>query len=188
MEIPLNEVIYTDNCLLRFVSEQDIQYVWSACRYEGFNAGMIWDPPECMDDLLLEYQKNLQSWQEGSAYNWAIENDVSGDFLGRIEIRKNITANEWTLGFWIHPLHQRNGYATESAKAVLGFGFSRLKAQTIVADHAVWNTPSKIVLERIGMSFVDQNPCGFEKHGACVSTAEYEITQQQWLSLGNKNS
>ena len=94
MEIPLNEVIYTDNCLLRFVSEQDIQYVWSACRYEGFNDGMIWDPPNSMDDLLSEYQKNLHNWQKGSAFNWAIENDISNDFLDRIELRKNIIPNE----------------------------------------------------------------------------------------------
>jgi len=179
MEIPLNEVLYSDNCLLRFVSEQDI-YVWSACRYEGFNDGMVWDPPERMEDLLIEYQQNLKNWQQGSAYNWAIEHDVNSDFLGRIEIRKNIIPKEWTLGFWIHPEHQRLGYASECAKIVLDYGFSRLKAETITADHAVWNIPSKTVLERIGMTLVGHNPCGFEKRGACVATAEYEITRQQW--------
>ncbi len=183
MEIPLNDVIYTDNCLLRLVSEQDIQYVWSACRYQGFNDGMVWDPPESMNDLLTEYQNNVQKWQSGSAFNWAIESDDSGDFLGRIEIRKNILAGEWTLGFWIHPIHQKKGYATESAKAVLSFGFVRLKAELIMADHAIWNTSSKKVLEKIGLTLVGQNPCGFEKRGTCVATAEYEITQEQWLAL-----
>ena len=53
----------------------------------------------------------------------------------------------WTLAaaYW------RQGYATEAARAALEDGFSRLGLQEIVAFTATINTPSRGVMQRLGM-------------------------------------
>ncbi len=53
----------------------------------------------------------------------------------------------WTLAapFW------RRGYAVEAARAAIDDGFSRLGLREIVAYTAAVNTPSRGVMERLGM-------------------------------------
>ena len=54
----------------------------------------------------------------------------------------------WTLGqaYW------RRGYAAEAAAAVIQDGFTRLDLPEIVAFTAVINTPSRGVMEKLGMT------------------------------------
>ena len=135
---------------------------------------MAWDPPTDIAELEEPLRRCWNTWAEGSAYNWAIESRRSGEFIGRIEIRRELNADEWSLGFWVHPSQQGQGYVTESAAAVLGFGFAQLRAKLITAAHATWNHASGKVLERIGMTRVQTNPKGFKKQGAWVEEFEYE--------------
>lgn len=44
------------------------------------------------------------------------------------------------------------GYATEAARALIGFGFGRLALQEIVAFTAATNERSRAVMERLGMT------------------------------------
>lgn len=175
MLIDQNEEIITKRCRMRFPSETDIPHVWSATRYAGFNDGMLWDPPVDIDELHEPLQRNRQNWDEGTAFTWTIESKESCEFIGRVSIRREDGTDEWSIGFWIHPLMQGNGYATEVAQAVVEFGFSRLDTSLITAAHATWNEASGKVLERVGMTRVRKNPRGFKKRGKWVEEFEYEI-------------
>ena len=176
--------INTERCILRCVSEQDIPYVFSATRFLGFNDGMLWEPPQSIEELHEPLQRNLQAWESGLAYTFTIECSNTGTFLGRISIRKhNEVDNAWNLGFWTHPEHQRQGYMTEAAKTILDFGFTVLQANHIQAYHALWNTGSEKVLKRIGMKFVRYIPQGFEKHGKWVEENLFAIEIKDWKAL-----
>lgn len=48
----------------------------------------------------------------------------------------------WNIEFWTHPEHQRKGYMTEAAVAIVEIGFSVLGADRIQGYHALWNTGS----------------------------------------------
>ena len=55
------------------------------------------------------------------------------------------------LGYWIGVPYWGQGFATEAARAVVGYGFEMLGLNRIYAHHMTRNPSSGRVLERIGM-------------------------------------
>ncbi len=177
--IPPDTTILSDRLRLRRFSKSDIPFVFSASRYQGFCAGMRWHPPQTEDELLEPFLANEQAWQSGAAYTFTIESRTTTEPLGRIVIRRQEDAI-WDLGFWTHPLHQRQGYMTEAVVASLGFGFVQLGASEIQAAHATWNAASRRVLDRAGLHFIRRIPEGFQKNGEWVEEDLLSITRRQW--------
>jgi [ribosomal protein S5]-alanine N-acetyltransferase len=89
MKIPRTYRINTKRCILKCISEQDIPYVFSATRFEEFNDGMVWEPPQAIEELKEPLKKSLQAWDAGLAYTFTIECANTTAFLGRISIRKD---------------------------------------------------------------------------------------------------
>ncbi len=172
------ERIETARCRLRYPDASDLPHIWSAARTPGFNDGLRWAPPSSRDEIADALRRAQAAWATGEEYGWAIERRESGAFLGWISIRRTPQDRVWSIGFWVHPTRQGEGYATECAARVLRFGFSRLGAEAITAAHATWNTASGRVLQRIGMTLTGTNPKGFEKNGAWVEEYEYEMRRE----------
>ena len=61
------------------------------------------------------------------------------------------------LFYAIAPAHQRQGYATEAAKALITYAFGELKLRRIVATTTYANTASIGVMHKVGMRTV-KNP------------------------------
>ncbi len=181
--IPKDFTIKTAKCLLRCASEDDIPHIFSATRVVGFNDGILWEAPTSIDELYKPLQDNLIAWKAGTAFVFTITILPSKLFIGRIGIRKSEQINVWDIGFWTHPDHQRQGYMTESAQAVMQFGFDRLEAIRIEAAHALWNKGSQRVLEKIGMKFITHIPQGFQKNGQWIEENKMGITKEEWLFL-----
>lgn len=140
---------------------------------------MLWDPPTTEEELLVPYEKNLSAWDQGTAYTFTITLKDAATRVGRIVIRTE-EADIWELGFWTHPDHQGRGYMTEAAAAMLRFGFEELSASQIEAGHATWNAASRRVLEKIGLSFVQHVPQGFQKDGHWVAEDLYALSAVEW--------
>ncbi|MCX6971802.1 MAG: GNAT family protein [Verrucomicrobia bacterium] len=177
--ISADTTIITDRLRLRRFARSDISFVFSASRYEGFCDGMRWSPPQTEDELLAPCEANAQAWQSGNAYTFTIENRSTEEPLGRIVIRFQ-TGSLWDLGFWIHPLHQQQGYMTEATLAVIEYGFLQLRASEIQAAHATWNIASRRVLEKAGLHFIKRIPEGFQKNGQWMEEDLFSITREQW--------
>ena len=175
MKIPTDEIITTKRCRLRYPTRADFPHIWSASRVPGFNDGMMWDPPSTREELEVPLKNSQESWEKGTAFSWTAETKGKGEFIGRIAIRTTDHPQEWSLGYWTHPTLQKRGYATELAAAVLDFGFTRLCATRIIAEHATWNDASGKVLRRVGMTTTGVNPKGFKKKGSWVEEYMYEI-------------
>lgn len=173
--IPIKTVLQTERLKLRVVSHSDIDLVWSASRTPGFNDGMVWDPPPNKEALISITENNLIAWEEGTSFTFTIVLTEANIPIGRTSIRGDGDPDVWNIGFWIHPDYWRNGYATEAARAVIAFGFEELAASKITTAHAVFNTPSKRVIEKLGFRFTGENPCGFIKQGKPVHEYEYAI-------------
>jgi RimJ/RimL family protein N-acetyltransferase len=60
--------------------------------------------------------------------------------------------------FWaIDPDHQRNGYATEAAQALIDFAFQQLRVKRLIATTEYDNAASIGVMRKLGMT-IAQNP------------------------------
>ena len=182
MRFPREFTLETVRCHLRHVSEADLPHVFSASRVAGFNDGMIWDPPKDEAELLVPYRDAVQRWADDAAYLFTIEERSAGRFIGRIVIRRVTEPEVWNIGFWTHPHEQGQGYMSEAARRIVQFGFEDLRAVRIEARHAVWNKPSERVLQRVGMTFREHSPLGFQKRGQWVAENRLAITREEWQS------
>jgi len=86
-------------------------------------------------------------------YTFAIENKLDTQFMGLFGLKlgseKYKRAEIW---YKIHSDFWKKGYATESLKAIINFGFETLKLHRIQAGCAVENIGSIKVLEKAGMT------------------------------------
>jgi RimJ/RimL family protein N-acetyltransferase len=87
---------------------------------------------------------------------WALEITNVVPFAGFVGLSVPSFVAHFTpcveIGWRIDAKHWGHGYATESARAVLAFGFERLLLREIVSFTVLDNLRSRRVMEKIGMS------------------------------------
>ena len=166
---------------LRFPSQEDIPHVFSATRVEGFNDGMLWDPPEKMEEIEGSLARNHVAWDEGRGFSFTIDDKSTNAFVGRIGIRKTKISKVWNIGFWTHPQHQGKGVMKEVVGRILHFAFTELQAIRVEADYATWNIASEKVLTSNGFQFVKFIENAFQKNGQWVDENAMAIDKAQWL-------
>lgn len=93
---------------------------------------------------------------------WAVIHKDSQEFLGWCGLKYTIDLDEYDIGFRFFKKHWNKGYATESAKASLEFGFTTFKMKTIVGRAMHENIGSIKVLKKIGLEYWKENECGGE--------------------------
>lgn len=180
MNVPKTIILESERCRLRFITKSDIPHIFSATRFEGFNDGMLWEPPTKEVELVDAFERNVQAWEQHRAYTFTIELKQTDEFIGRIATRAQSDENVWDIGFWTHPEHQGNGYMTEATRRMSAFCFRNLHASRIVACHALWNKASEAVLKKNGFTFVSHQPQGFLKRGHWVEENVLEMTADRW--------
>jgi len=155
--------IITDRLKLRAGSIEDVDLVWSASRFSGFNDWMTWDAPESRSELEEIARRNDREWAAGTSYTFTIELLGACQGIGRLGVRRVDDSDTWNIGYWVHPDYWGNGYATEAAKAILEFLESDLSAGKVTTAHAIANVASQRVIEKLGFVRTGTNPCGFNK-------------------------
>ena len=68
-----------------------------------------------------------------------------------------LNSTEFGLFYAISPAHQRRGYATEAAQAMVDYAFRHLRLRRVVATTTVDNTASISVMRKLGMR-IEKNP------------------------------
>ena len=186
MKFPKTYTMESERCRYRLPNEADFPFIESACKYQGFNDGMLWEPPKCEADFTEPLKRSIESWEQDKAYVFTIEDKVSGQFLGRIGIR-HVENTIWDFGYFTHPESQGKGYMTEAVGRMLKWTFEELEGTRVEACYATWNVASKIVMERNGFKFIEHLEKGFQKHGKWVAEDKMAITKEQWLSENPDN-
>jgi ribosomal-protein-alanine N-acetyltransferase len=91
-------------------------------------------------------------WARGKFVVFAMELKDGGQLAGTVGLRDiDAEHSQAELGFWAALECWGQGYATEAARAVVGFGFQQLGLNRIYAHHMVRNPASGRVLAKIGM-------------------------------------
>jgi RimJ/RimL family protein N-acetyltransferase len=75
------------------------------------------------------------------------------ELIGHISLNiRNLVNKEAELGYTIRRDHWHQGFATEAARAVLGFSFTELGLHRIIANTSPHNIASQKVLEKLGFT------------------------------------
>jgi [ribosomal protein S5]-alanine N-acetyltransferase len=91
---------------------------------------------------------------------WAVIEKATGDFVGwsGLKLIKETTnghINYYDLGYRLLKKHWEKGYATESAKATVEYGFNTLCLPVIYAMADVQNMASRNVLLKTGLQYIE---------------------------------
>lgn len=84
------------------------------------------------------------------------------------------------LGYWIHPDHQGEGYATEAAQLIITHGFDELRLHRISATIIADNAASKRVVEKLGFVHEGTKRDDAFLDGKYVDREVYAILREEW--------
>jgi RimJ/RimL family protein N-acetyltransferase len=92
---------------------------------------------------------------------WALELQDSGEFLGCVGLNEPSFEAHFTpcmeVLWRLLPRHWGCGYATEAARACVGFAFRELGRDEVVAFTVPANARSRAVMERLGMTHEERD-------------------------------
>ena len=121
--IPLDFTITTERLRIKAAEVSEVDFVWSATRFECFNNGLAWDTPKDKSELVDAAVRDQKQWEKGQAFTFTSELLEIGNPVGRTGTMRIGSSSEWSFGFWVHPDYWGNGYAPEMGSAVLEFIF-----------------------------------------------------------------
>lgn len=122
---------------------------------------------------------------------WAVCLKENGKLIGNIFFKQQEPKEflTWEIGYVFNPQYYGKGYATESCKKILSYGFEQLHARRIIAKCNPENTPSWRLLERLHMrreGHLKKNIYfKFDKQGnpIWIDTYEYAILSEEWFNM-----
>jgi RimJ/RimL family protein N-acetyltransferase len=179
------DVISTKRLILRDFVEED----WKSVHDYSSNLDVVryvdWGP-NTEEESKAFIQKALANQKESPRKNFtlAIVFKTTNTILGGCGIYVvNPPNNEGYLGYVLNCNFWGQGYATETAQALLTFGFTQLKLHRIFATCDLENKASADVLEKIGM----KNEGHFHEHkwknGKWHDTLLFAILDHEWMKL-----
>ena len=146
-------IIETERCYLREFSVSDAQHFYDlnadeeVIKYTGDKAF----------STIAEAKSFLQNYHQYELYGygrWAVIEKSNNEFLGWCGLKYSPDLEEVDLGFRFFRKYWNQGFATETAKACVDYGFNQLQLTKIVGRAMERNIGSVKVLEKTGMTFV----------------------------------
>jgi len=148
------KILETDRLILRRLERADAEFVFTLVndpawlRYIGDRG--VRTLADAVDYIL---QGPVQSYERYGFGLYLTELRASGVPIGICGLLKRETLPDVDLGFALLPQFWGNGYAHESAAAVLAWGKNTFQLERIVAITSPENHPSIKVLEKLDFKF-----------------------------------
>jgi RimJ/RimL family protein N-acetyltransferase len=92
-------------------------------------------------------------FEQGALVNFAIVRRTNNVLLGAIGLRLNPPDGNAELGYWIGKPYWNHGYCTETAQAVVGYGFEGLGLHRIHTSYLTRNPAAGRVMQKLGMTY-----------------------------------
>ncbi len=115
-------------------------------------------------------------YQANGIGRWAVIEKDTGQFIGWSGLKLitepiNGRTNYYDLGYRFIRMYWGRGFASESAKAAVDYGFNTLHLKEICGMAEAGNLASQHVLEKVGLHY--------------VNTFDYEGHQMRWYKMEN---
>ncbi|KAA3660321.1 MAG: N-acetyltransferase [Calditrichaeota bacterium] len=103
-----------------------------------------------------------------------------GNLVGAIGMRTDKVHENAEIGYWVGVDFWNKGFATEAARAVVEFAFSKMELNRIFAHFMVHNPASGKVMKKLGMQFDGIMREHVKKNGEFVDLHLYSILRKEW--------
>lgn len=147
------KIIETDRLYLRELTIDDAEHMYhlnSDTEVLKFTGDIPFESAESAKIFL----KNYDHYKKYGLGRWAVIQKNNQEFLGWCGLKYTAEVNEYDVGFRFFKKQWNKGFATESGKACINFGFQKLKLKVILGRAKKENKNSIRVLEKIGLTYV----------------------------------
>ena len=140
-------MIQTPRLIIRPFQEQDCDSLFEYLSDPGIYK---YEPSE---PITLDEARKLTLERSRSMIFWAVELRDTQKMVGHLYFQQTEPQEflTWELGYIFNPRYQNKGYATESAAALIRYGFDHWGIHRVMAHCNPENIASWRVLEKIGM-------------------------------------
>ncbi|MFD2943002.1 GNAT family N-acetyltransferase [Flavobacterium notoginsengisoli] len=148
----MKEILQTNRLILRELTIEDSGFLYelnlnpNVIRYTGDRKF------DSIEDAKF-FLENYNDYKLNGYGRWAVIDKTTKDFLGWCGLKYDKERNETDIGFRFFEQYWNKGYATESAKACLQYGFEKLKLEIIIGRVRTENIASIKVLEKLGLIY-----------------------------------
>lgn len=146
--------LHTERLLLRRLKVSDYADMHEYSKQSRVTKYLLWkEHPDAR--YTRDYISFIQTqYRAGQFYDWAIVEKASGKMIGTVGFASlDFDNNSAEIGYVINPDFWYRGYATESVKRIIDFGFDILNLHRIEARYIAGNEISRHVMEKCGMVF-----------------------------------
>lgn len=177
------ELIETERIILRPFRYEDsdamLKYWIADERVQSMYAEPVYTTKEAVKELLEKY---ISSYEKRDYYRWAIILKENNECIGQIAFFLVDSKNHFAeIEYCIGSAFQCRGLATEAAKAVIHFGFHKMKLHKIQICHKSTNIPSRRVIEKCGFHFEGTLRDYFYMDGEYVDRLYYSLLEDEYI-------
>lgn len=138
------------------------------------------------------YKEKIRSIKNGDnsqKFTWSVFLK-SGEVIGQMTVQPNEKYLDnpviRDVGWFISPKYQGQGYAYETAKAILDFMFLEVKIEKIITSAAVINTSSWKLMEKLGFERIGEKKSTYlDENNQIVNCFCYEVSCDKYLKKRN---
>ena len=155
-------VLTTERLILRPPEEGDLPFVQAQMNTPAVMR-FLGGTPRSEDEVAASFQADLEAFDSGGHRRWTVwlrEDECRvgrcGLFPVYTEAAPEALQAEHEIGWTLAEPFWGRGYATEAARAVLGFAFGELGLARIYSQTSDSNQPSTNMMQRLGFTHLPQ--------------------------------
>lgn len=135
--------------------------------------------PVPIEETLNILNRRIDYWKAHDHGLWAVELKDSGQFIGQCGLLPIPDTEIIEIGYSYGKIAWGKGIGTEAASATLRYGFETVGLERILAVADPENTPSRRIMEKLGMVFEEVSD---NYYGDML--AIYSVTRDQFVPDG----
>jgi len=176
MTVPIS----TERLVLRRFTEGDAQDLLACVADASFaSATPEIEATEAGVRRYIEMQNGYQPFERGRCFDLAVERRADGTVIGLVSMVRD-EHEQAAIRYAIRIDVRGQGYATEAARGLIGYGFGWLGRRRIHADTHSDNPASWKVMERVGMTREGGVREATRAAGTSAGVVTYGMLATQW--------
>ena len=138
-------------------------------------------PPKSVADIEAKINENRSNFEDKIGINWIIKMKDSDEAIGYMGIwRIDKHNNRGELGYAIKKQYWKKGIASEAAKTIINYGFSKMELHTIMANTNPLNIGSKALLIKLGFILEAHFRQDYYFDGKYLDSDIYGLIKEDW--------
>jgi ribosomal-protein-alanine N-acetyltransferase len=167
-------ILVTERLRLTPCAEADVDRVHALLTHPDVRRYLMDDQVVGRPWVFDVVQSSRQTFADASYGLWCLESKTDGTFAGIAGLRVTAGAREPQLLYALDPGCWGRGLATEASTAVIDYVFDELAYRELLASTDPPNRASILVMERLGMRFLEAGRAGG------LPIVFYRIDREEW--------